>query len=71
MKATAKASADTALTATPSSIKDAGYRFAVIGETASGIARYVMTQAPEFPAEVSTELKADLYAGFMTRAHEL
>jgi hypothetical protein len=30
-----------------------------------------MGQDPSFPAETSAELKADLYAGFMTRAHEL
>ena len=72
MKATAKASADTALTATePTSIKDAAYRFARVGETATDLARFIMNQAPEFPAEVSAELKADLFAGFMTRAHEL
>jgi len=72
MKATAKASADTALTATePTSIKDAAYRFARAGETATHLATYVMGQDPSFPAETSAELKADLYAGFMTRAHEL
>jgi hypothetical protein len=72
MKATAKASADIALTATePTSIKDAAYRFARAGETATDLARFIMVQAPEFPAEVSAELKADLFAGFMTRAHEL
>ena len=72
MKATAKASADTALTATePTSIKDAAYRFARAGETATDLARFIMVQAPEFPSEVSAELKADLFAGFMTRAHEL
>lgn len=72
MKATAKASADTALTATePTSIKDAAYRFARAGETATDLAKYVMGQDPSFPAETSAELKADLFAGFMTRAHEL
>lgn len=71
MKATAKASADTALTASPTSIKDAAYRFARAGETATDLAKYVMGQDPSFPAEVSAELKADLFAGFMTRAHEL
>jgi len=72
MKATAKASADIALTANePTSIKDAAYRFARVGETATDLAKFIMVQAPEFPAEVSAELKADLFAGFMTRAHEL
>lgn len=72
MKATAKASADIALTANePTSIKDAAYRFARAGETATHLATYVMGQDPSFPAETSAELKADLYAGFMTRAHEL
>jgi hypothetical protein len=72
MKATAKASADIALTANePTSIKDAAYRFARVGETATDLAKFIMEQAPEFPADTSAELKADLYAGFMTRAHEL
>ena len=72
MKATAKASADIALTATePTSIKDAAYRFARAGETATHLATYVMGQDPSFPAETSAELKADLFAGFMVRAHEL
>lgn len=71
MKATAKASADTALTASPTSIKDAAYRFARAGETATDLAKYIMGQDPSFPAETSAELKADLFAGFMTRAHEL
>ena len=57
--------------APPTSIKDAAYRFARIGETATGLARFIMDSAPEFPAETSAELKADLFAGFMTRAHEL
>jgi len=72
MKATAKASADIALTANePTSIKDAAYRFARAGETATHLATYVMGQDPSFPAETSAELKADLFAGFMVRAHEL
>jgi len=72
MKAKATASVDIALTANePTSIKDAAYRFARIGETATDLAKFIMVQAPEFPAEVSAELKADLFAGFMTRAHEL
>lgn len=71
MKATAKASADTALTVSPTSIKDAAYRFARAGETATDLAKYIMGQDPSFPAETSAELKADLFAGFMTRAHEL
>ena len=72
MKATAKASADIALTANePTSIKDAAYRFARVGETATDLAKFIMEHAPDFPAETSAELKADLFAGFMTRAHEL
>lgn len=55
----------------PTSDKDAGYRFARTGETASTIARYLVGRHPSFPTEVSDTLKTDLNAGFMLRAHEL
>jgi hypothetical protein len=55
----------------PSSAKDAAYRFAKTGETAQSIARYLIDANPSFPEEVSDNLKADLFAGFMLRAHEL
>jgi hypothetical protein len=53
------------------SIKDAAYRFARTSETSSDIARYIVNRDPSFPNELSAELKADLNAGFMLRAHEL
>ena len=53
------------------SIKDAAYRFARTGETTSEIARFIVERDPSFPGEVSSELKADLNAGFMLRANEL
>ena len=56
---------------TISSIKDAAYRFARTGETTATIARFIVSRCPEFPGEVSAELKADLNAGFMVRANEL
>lgn len=56
---------------TPSSIKDAAYKFARAGETSASIARYIVDNDPSFPDEVSKELKADLNAGFMLRATEL
>jgi len=68
---TKKASVDTASTTQPNSLKDAAYRFARAGETAADLAQYVITQDPAFPETVSDELKADLYAGFTLRAHEL
>lgn len=56
---------------TITSIKDAAYRFARTGETTEQIARYIVDKNPNFPGDVSVELKADLNAGFMIRAHEL
>lgn len=56
---------------TPTSVKDAAYKFARAGETSASIARYIMDNDPSFPDEVSKELKADLNAGFMLRASEL
>ena len=53
------------------SVKDAAYQFARTGETSQTIAKYIMDQDPTFPNELSKELKADLSAGFMLRAHEL
>jgi len=53
------------------SVKDAAYQFARTGETSQTIAKYIMEQDPSFPSELSKELKADLSAGFMLRAHEL
>ena len=56
---------------TPTSVKDAAYKFARAGETSASIARYIMDNDSSFPDEVSKELKADLNAGFMLRASEL
>jgi hypothetical protein len=56
---------------TPTSVKDAAYKFAKTSETSATIARYVMDNDASFPDEVSKELKADLNAGFMLRASEL
>ena len=53
------------------SIKDAAYQFVRTNETSTDIARFIVSQQPDFPAEVSPELKADLNAGFMLRANEL
>lgn len=53
------------------SVKDAAYQFARTGETTANIARFIVSTAPDFPSEVSAELKADLNAGFMVRANEL
>lgn len=53
------------------SVKDAAYQFARTGETSQTIAKFIMEQDPTFPSELSKELKADLSAGFMLRAHEI
>lgn len=56
---------------TPSSMKDAGYRQALAGETSNAIAAYVLDKCPGFLDDVPKEVKAQLYAGFMLRKHEL
>lgn len=55
----------------PTSIQDAGYKFAFTGDTAANIAQYVHGVCPNFLDEVPTEVKAQLYAGFQLRKHEL
>jgi hypothetical protein len=55
----------------PVSNRDAAYKFARTGETASVIARYVMDNNPSFPEEVSKELKTELSSGFQLRYQEL
>lgn len=55
----------------PKSLKDAGYRFALNGETTESLARYVLDVCPSFLDDVPSEVRADLYAGFQLRKHEL
>lgn len=55
----------------PTSIQDAGYRFAQSGETMAMIAQYVYGQCPTILDEVPKEIKTQLYAGFQLRKHEL
>lgn len=57
-------------TATPVSIKDAGYRFAMAGESLESLVRFVMDKHPTFTTEVPSELRAELYLGFQLRKHE-
>lgn len=53
------------------SFKDAAYRWAETRDRADSIAKYVIDTCPSFPEEVSKEVKAELYAGFQLRKHEL
>ena len=55
----------------PRSLKDAGYQTAQLGEGRKAIAAYVLEQCPTFLDEVPAETKAELFAGFQLRAHEL
>lgn len=57
--------------ADPKSVKDAGYRFAMQGETTRAIAQYILEQCPGFLTEIPKETRADLFAGFQLRKHEL
>lgn len=75
-KQTQVATATNVLTGTtPTSLKDAGYKLAVTGETVSTIAQYVMEKAPVILEDLSVnshkELRADLAEGYKLRAHEL
>lgn len=55
----------------PVSLQDAAYRFALTGETTRSLAAFVMTVCPGFLDEVPKDVKAQLYAGFQTRKHEI
>ena len=53
------------------SLKDASYKFALIGETAKSVAQYVLEQCPNFLKEMPKEVEAQLIAGWMLRKQEL
>ena len=53
------------------SLKDASYKFALIGETAKNVAEYVVSQCPNFLQEVPKEVESQLIAGWMLRKQEL
>ncbi len=55
----------------PRSLKDAGYQTAQIGEGRKAIAQFVLEQCPDFLDACPAEVKAELFAGFQLRAHEL
>jgi hypothetical protein len=55
----------------PASLQDAAYRFALTGETTRSLAQYVMTTCPTFLDDVPKDVKAQLFAGFQTRKHEI
>ena len=55
----------------PRSLKDAGYQTAQLGEGRKAIAQFVLDKAPTFLDDCPAEVKAELFAGFQLRAHEL
>ena len=55
----------------PASLQDAAYRFALTGETTRALAQFVMMTCPGFLEDVPKDVKAQLYAGFQTRKHEI
>ena len=59
----------------PSSLKDAGYKLALAGESTSAVAQYVMQQCPAITNDLNVlahkELRADLAEGYKLRANEL
>jgi hypothetical protein len=60
-----------ALSTPPTSMKDAGYKQALIGEANNTVAAFVLDKCPGFLDDVPKEIKTELYAGFMLRKHEL
>ena len=56
---------------TPTSFKDAGYKFARSGETVESIARWIVNQNPAFLDGASDEEKAALREGWALRWQEL
>jgi len=58
-------------TPVPRSLKDAGYQTAQLGEGRKAIAQFVLEKVPAFLDECPAEVKAELFAGFQLRAHEL
>lgn len=57
--------------ATPVSIRDSGYRFALGSESLETLVRYVIEKAPGFADEVPKAIKEELYSGFQLRKHEI
>lgn len=66
-----KAKAIATATALPTSMRDAGYRFAQSGETLATMAAWIHEKCPGFLDEIPKEIKEDLMAGFQLRKHEL
>ena len=52
-------------------LKSAGYSFAVIGDYATNVAKYVLEQCPSFLDSVPKEVEAQLVEGFALKAQEL
>ena len=52
------------------SLKDMGYQQAKTSDTLIDQAKYAIEAISNFPAEVSAEAKAELYAGYMMRFNE-
>ena len=53
------------------SIKDAGFQQAGAAKTLEDVAKFVMEKVPSFPAEVPSEAKEELYAGYMLKFESL
>jgi len=74
-KQTQVAQATSEVVATPNSLKDAGYKLALAGESTRAVAQYVMEQCPAIVKDLNVlahkELRADLAEGYKLRAHEL
>lgn len=68
----AKAKFQTAQTVNyePASIRDLGYKQAVIGDTTESLAKWAKKTIPTLPESISDEAKAELYSGYILRFTE-
>lgn len=53
------------------SLKDSAFQQAGAAKTLEDVARFVMERVPSFPAEVPSEAKEELYAGYMLKFESL
>lgn len=68
----AKAKFQTAQTVNyePASIRDLGYKQAVIGDTTESLAKWAKEHIPTLPDSISDEAKDELYSGYILRFSE-
>jgi hypothetical protein len=63
--------ASAAQVASFTSLKDSAFQQAGAAKTLEDVARFVMERVPTFPAEIPTQAKDELYAGYMLKFEHL